>query len=73
MPERIASGLIEQIVQPIRVEKAEVAVSASIGISIYPENGTTAEDLIRSADKAMYQIKRQGKNNFGFFRSEEAV
>jgi diguanylate cyclase (GGDEF)-like protein len=71
--ERIASGLIEQIVQPIRVEKAEVVVSASIGISIYPENGTTAEDLIRSADKAMYQIKRQGKNNFGFFSSEEAV
>ena len=71
--ERIASGLIEQIVQPIRVEKAEVVVSASIGISIYPENGTTSEDLIRSADKAMYQIKRQGKNNFGFFRSEEAV
>jgi len=71
--ERIASGLIEQIVQPIRVEKAEVVVSASIGISIYPENGTTAEELIRSADKAMYQIKRQGKNNFGFFRSEEAV
>jgi diguanylate cyclase (GGDEF)-like protein/PAS domain S-box-containing protein len=71
--ERIASGLIEQIVQPIRVEKAEVVVSASIGISIYPENGTTAEKLIRSADKAMYQIKRQGKNNFGFFRSEETV
>ena len=57
--------------QPIRVEKAEVVVSASIGISIYPENGTTAEDLIRSADKAMYQIKRQGKNNFGFFRSKK--
>jgi diguanylate cyclase (GGDEF)-like protein/PAS domain S-box-containing protein len=71
--ERIASGLIEQIVQPIRVEKAEVVVSASIGISIYPDNGTTAEELIRSADKAMYQIKRQGKNNFGFFRSEEVV
>jgi diguanylate cyclase (GGDEF)-like protein/PAS domain S-box-containing protein len=70
--ERIASGLIEQIVQPIRVDKAEVVVSASIGVSIYPDNGTTSEDLIRSADKAMYQIKRQGKNNFGFFRSEEA-
>jgi len=71
--ERIASGLIEQIVQPIRVENVEVAVSASIGISLYPENGATAEDLIRLADKAMYQIKRRGKNNFGFFRSEKAV
>ena len=64
--ERIAAGLIKQIMQPIQVEKVVVTVSASIGISIYPENGTTAEALIRSADKAMYQIKRQGKNNFGF-------
>jgi len=68
--ERIAAGLIEQIIQPIRVDKAEVAVSASIGISIYPQNGTTAEELIRAADKAMYRIKRQGKNNFGFSSAE---
>ncbi|MDH3635364.1 MAG: diguanylate cyclase [Gammaproteobacteria bacterium] len=71
--ERIAAGLIKQIVQPIRVEKVEVVVSASIGISIYPENGTTAEALIRAADKAMYQIKRQGKNNFGFFKDETSI
>ncbi len=68
--ERIASGLIKQIAQPIQIERAQVTVSASIGISIYPENGATAEELIRSADKAMYQIKRQGKNNFGFFSAE---
>ena len=71
--ERIAAGLIKQIVQPIRVEKVEVMVSASIGISVYPKNGTTAEALIRSADKAMYQIKRQGKNNFGFFKAEDST
>ena len=68
--ERIASGLIKQIAQPIQIDRAQVTVSASIGISIYPENGATAEELIRSADKAMYQIKRQGKNNFGFFSAE---
>jgi diguanylate cyclase (GGDEF)-like protein/PAS domain S-box-containing protein len=68
--ERIAVGLIKQIIQPIRVEKAEVAVSASIGISIYPQNGTTAKALIRAADKAMYRIKHQGKNNFGFSDAE---
>lgn len=64
--ERIAASLIQQIAQPIHIEKAEVSVSVSIGISLYPENGTTAEQLIRSADKAMYQIKRQGKNDYGF-------
>ena len=64
--ERIATSLIWQISRPIRIEADEVAVSASIGIAFYPENGTTAEELIRAADKAMYAIKREGKNAFGF-------
>lgn len=65
---RIAANLIGQISKPVNIENTEVAISASIGISLYPENGTTAEELIRSADKAMYQIKRQGKNDFGFVK-----
>ena len=63
---RIAASVIEQIARPFDIKNTEVLTSASIGISLYPENGTTAEALIRSADKAMYRIKRQGKNNFGF-------
>jgi len=63
---RIAASVIEQIARPFDVKNTEVLISASIGISLYPQNGTTAEALIRSADKAMYQIKRQGKNSFGF-------
>jgi len=69
--ERIASSLIRQIAQSIHIGKSEVAVSASIGISLYPKNGSTAEELIRSADKAMYQIKRDGKNDFGFINAPE--
>jgi diguanylate cyclase (GGDEF)-like protein/PAS domain S-box-containing protein len=64
--ERIAGSLIQKISEPLIVESANIKVSASIGIALYPENGDTAEDLIRSADKAMYRIKRQGKDNFGF-------
>ena len=63
---RIAASVIEQIARPFDVKNIEVFTSASIGISLYPQNGTTAEALIRSADKAMYEIKRQGKNSFGF-------
>ena len=66
---RIAASLVESIGSPLRIDDAEVAVSASIGISLYPDNGVTAEELIRSADKAMYCIKREGKNNFGFVDS----
>jgi diguanylate cyclase (GGDEF)-like protein/PAS domain S-box-containing protein len=66
---RIARSLVESIARPIDVDSVEIAVSASIGISLYPENGVTAEELIRSADKAMYRIKRAGKNSFGFVES----
>ena len=65
---RIASNLIEQISQPLRVGKAEIVVSASIGIALFPDHGHSAEDLIRAADHAMYRIKHKGKNDFGFAR-----
>ena len=66
---RIASSLIKGVGAPMRIDDIDVDVSASIGISLYPENGVTAEELIRSADKAMYRIKHTGKNNFGFVDS----
>ena len=68
---RIASSLIKEIAEPLIVRSADIKVSASIGIALYPENGETAEDLIRAADHAMYRVKRQGKNNFGFALAED--
>jgi len=63
---RIGRSLIQEISEPISLGGLEIKVSVSIGIALYPENGETAEDLIRSADQAMYRVKRLGKNNFGF-------
>jgi len=68
--DRIATSLIEGISQPIIIDKIEVTVSASIGVSLYPKNGVTVEQLIRSADHAMYQVKHAGKNSFGFAPEE---
>ncbi|MEE8365248.1 MAG: diguanylate cyclase [Gammaproteobacteria bacterium] len=64
--ERVATLVIDQIAQPIRVDQQEVKVSASVGIAIYPENGNTPEDLIRQADRAMYRVKDSGKNSFAY-------
>ena len=64
--ERIANNLIEQISQPILIQQQEMSVSASLGIALYPEDGTTSEELIRKADQAMYHVKNSGKNNFAF-------
>ena len=67
--ERIAAAVITQVARPLQIKDIDVEITASIGISFYPEHGTTAEKLIRSADKAMYQVKREGKNSFGFVNS----
>jgi diguanylate cyclase (GGDEF)-like protein len=67
--DRIAASVIKRIAQPVQIRSNEVTISASIGISLYPQDGTTAKELIRSADDAMYKVKHQGKNSFGFASS----
>jgi len=58
--ERIARFLIEAIVRPITVGKLSIVITPSIGISMYPDHGTSAEMLIESADAAMYSAKNRG-------------
>ncbi|CAD7844148.1 MAG: hypothetical protein [Olavius algarvensis Gamma 3 endosymbiont] len=68
---RIATNLVAQLARPIYIEEVKIGISVSIGISMYPENGTTAEQLIRSADQVMYRVKHAGKNDFDFVDSVE--
>jgi diguanylate cyclase (GGDEF)-like protein len=56
--ERIADTLLKTIGQPIDMGDLQLVIKASIGIAIYPENGTTGEQLIRNADTAMYLAKK---------------
>ncbi|MDP1557909.1 MAG: EAL domain-containing protein [Nitrosomonas sp.] len=57
-----AAGKINRLLEePILIGAREVFISASIGISLYPENGNTYEDLLMNADTAMYRAKEQGK------------
>lgn len=69
--ERIATSLIQQVAQTVEVNQQPVHVSASIGIALYPDDGSDSRTLMRVADKAMYQIKHTGKNNFGYHRPEK--
>jgi diguanylate cyclase (GGDEF)-like protein/PAS domain S-box-containing protein len=55
------------------VENHELRVTASIGISVFPEDGQDAETLIKNADTAMYQAKQSGRQNFRFFKPEMNV
>ncbi len=63
----IAHKLMELATLPMEVDKAEVAVSASIGVAIYPEDGRRAQDLLANADAAMYAVKERGRNGYQLF------
>ncbi|MDD2897488.1 MAG: EAL domain-containing protein [Desulfuromonadaceae bacterium] len=63
----IAQKLIDSIQTPFDIKGNELHVSASIGIALYPEDGVTAENLIKHADMAMYSSKESGRNAYSFF------
>ncbi|MFZ1083494.1 MAG: EAL domain-containing protein [Terracidiphilus sp.] len=58
----VAEDLLLAIANPFFVEGHELAIGASIGVSIFPECAGSAEELIKEADSAMYIAKREGKN-----------
>ncbi|WP_373498053.1 diguanylate cyclase domain-containing protein [Desulfococcus sp.] len=67
---RVAKKIIEALNQPFHVSGHAPQVGASIGISLYPEDGTELDILLKKADKAMYQAKKDGKNDYRFFMPE---
>lgn len=65
---QLADKIIDAVSLPYMLEGQEVVVTTSIGISVYPYSGTTAEALTKAADIAMYEAKSRGRNNYQFFR-----
>ncbi len=66
----IASQLLQRLSEPYRIETLELHTSPSIGISVYPGDGTGVDTLIRQADEAMYHAKTNGRNNYQYFSDE---
>ncbi|MFY8352261.1 EAL domain-containing protein [Pseudoalteromonas sp. SSM20] len=67
---KVARKIQSAIARPFELENAQGFVSASIGITSYPNDGKDVETLMRKADSAMYKAKANGKNNFQFFTAE---
>jgi diguanylate cyclase (GGDEF)-like protein len=63
----IASKIVSELDKPISIGGAEVHTSASIGISMYPTDGSDSDSLVAHADEAMYFAKQRGRNGFQFF------
>ena len=62
----VAGRIIEAVRDPFEFQGHSIQVGASIGIAFYPQDATEADALLALADKAMYEVKRTGKNSFSF-------
>lgn len=63
----VAEKLLALFNRPFVVDNHRFELTCSIGISIYPKHGTTAEALLNNADAAMYEAKKKGRNNFQLY------
>ncbi|MBS0496552.1 MAG: EAL domain-containing protein [Proteobacteria bacterium] len=69
----MAQKMLDAIRQRFEIDGLEVFVSASIGVSFYPEDGVSSEAVLERAGTAMYRVKKDGGNHFGFYSAESSV
>jgi diguanylate cyclase (GGDEF)-like protein len=65
--QKVARRILELMAEPFIVNKQELYISTSIGIALFPDDGTNADDLMKNADIAMYHAKKSGRNNYQYF------
>jgi len=65
-----ATRLLQHVSQPLTLVGHKVVVGASIGISVFPQDGEEISALLKNADAAMYRAKEQGRNGFQYYSSE---
>lgn len=69
----LANTLLAVLREPVELDHELVAISASIGIAMYPDHAETPENLVSAADSAMYEAKSQGRNGYQFYTPSMAV
>jgi diguanylate cyclase (GGDEF)-like protein/PAS domain S-box-containing protein len=66
--ERVARDIVHSLARPFHLRGADLQVTSSIGVALFPEDGIDAPTLLRNADIAMYAAKESGRNGFRFFQ-----
>ena len=66
----VARKILARVQENFTLSGQEIAITASVGISLYPDDGETADGLIKNADAAMYHAKSVGRNNYQFYTRE---
>jgi len=66
----VAQAILERLSQPLVMEEREIFLTASIGISVFPKDGSHGEMLLRNATAAMFRAKKTGDKHFRFYTAE---
>src|SRR5205814_8434157 len=61
---QVAEKILERVVEPVLAGATSIEISVSIGIAVYPYDGSDIDTLLRNADDAMYRAKQAGRNNY---------
>ena len=67
---RVAQKIIDAVSQPHSVEGQEILLTASVGVSVCPDDSDSVAGMLKNADDAMYRAKELGKNNYQFYTSD---
>ena len=65
-----AQRILDRLSQPIHIDELSFTVTCSIGITLYPDDGPTMDDLVKNADAAMYHVKERGRAGFRFYQRQ---
>jgi EAL domain-containing protein (putative c-di-GMP-specific phosphodiesterase class I) len=71
--ERIAKAIIDRLAEPFRLGPDEAFISASVGVTLYPDDASQLDVLFKNADQAMYAAKNAGRNRFSYFTADLQV
>lgn len=67
----LAKRVVTEVAMPFNLDGNNSNISASVGISIYPDDGADSETLLKNADSAMYEVKSRGRNGYQFFKDSD--
>lgn len=68
--ESVARRVQEEMLRPFMLDEMGFSIQCSIGMSLYPQDGDTLDDLIKHADTAMYRVKERGRGSYGFYQPQ---
>lgn len=68
--DRVAKNILQKMSSPMELNESQITVSASIGISIYPNDADNARELLKCGDIAMYHAKSAGRNNYQYYHKD---